>query len=214
MKLIQLLTGGSPPNDTLCCLLSFSVRMGEVGLSPPEDLGCEFAFSHQISSPLVSCIIRQDMSYTSEVFNAQLRAKSEVKRQRQENLNAASSSIIMTLFPRISKVLWIWLQRRVPPAGYLPSLVPGVHRWQKECHLCMRKIFPEIWEPCHLVFFCVWITHNHVILVFFRVMATCSDSDDEFPSALVLRIIYTSKGYSDWKPWRNDCVVIVLLFSL
>ena len=36
-------------------------------------------------------------------------------------------------------------------------------------------------------------------------MATCSDSDDEFSSALVLRIFYTSEGYSDWKPWRNDC---------
>ena len=50
---------------------------------------------------------------------------------------------------------------------------------------------------------------NHVILVFFCILATCSDSDDEFSSALVLRIIYTDEGYSDWKPWRNDHVVIV-----
>ena len=63
-----------------------------------------------------------------------------------------------------------------------------------------------------LVFFRVWIMHNHIILVFFLVMATCSYSDDEFSSALVLRIIYTSEGYSDGKPWRNDHVVIVLLF--
>ena len=62
-----------------------------------------------------------------------------------------------------------------------------------------------------LVFFRVWITHNRVILVFFHVMATCSDSDDEFSSALVLHIIYTDEGYSDWKPGRNDRVVIVLL---
>ena len=60
-----------------------------------------------------------------------------------------------------------------------------------------------------LVFFRVWITHNCVISVFFRVMAICSD--DEFSSALVLRIIYTDKGYSDWKVGRNDRVVIVLL---
>ena len=45
-------------------------------------------------------------------------------------------------------------------------------------------------------------------------MATCSDSDDEFSSALVLRIIYTSEEYSDWKPWRNDRVVIVLFYSM
>ena len=42
-------------------------------------------------------------------------------------------------------------------------------------------------------------------------MATCSNSDDEFSSALVLCIVYTSKEYSDWKPRRNDCVVIILL---
>ena len=56
-------------------------------------------------------------------------------------------------------------------------------------------------------------TNNRVILVFFHIMATCSDNDDEFSSALVLRIIYTSEGYTDWKPWRDDCVVIVLLFT-
>ena len=80
-------------------------------------------------------------------------------------------------------------------------------------HLRMRKIFPEIWETVILVFFRIWVMHIHVILVFFRVMATCSDSDHEFSSALVFRIIYTSEGYSDWKPWRNDHVVIILLFS-
>ena len=48
-----------------------------------------------------------------------------------------------------------------------------------------------------LVFFCIRIMYNRVFLVFFRVMATCSDSDNEFSSALVLRIIYTSEGYSD-----------------
>ena len=52
---------------------------------------------------------------------------------------------------------------------------------------------------------------NRVILVFFRVMATYSDSD-EFSSALVLHKIYTDEGYSDLKPGRNDYVVIVFTF--
>jgi len=97
MKLIPLLTGSSPPNDTLRRLLSLPVRMGGLGLSSPEDLRCEFTFSRQISSPLVSCILRQEMSYTPEVMNAQLSAKSEVKRQRRENLNVAASSIYDSL---------------------------------------------------------------------------------------------------------------------
>ena len=40
-------------------------------------------------------------------------------------------------------------------------------------------------------------------------MAICSDSDDEFLSALVLCMIYTDEVYNDWKSWRNDRVVIV-----
>ena len=31
-------------------------------------------------------------------------------------------------------------------------------------------------------------------------MATCNDRDNEFSSALVLRIICTDEEYSDWKP--------------
>ena len=81
---------------------------------------------------------------------------------------------------------------------------PFVHVWNFLRNLGNRVI---------LVFFRVWNTHNHVILVFFRVMATCSDRDDEFSSALVLRIIYIDEGYSDWEPWINDSVVIVLLFT-
>ena len=44
-------------------------------------------------------------------------------------------------------------------------------------------------------------------------MAICSDSDDEFSSALdLVRIIYTDQGvYSDRKLERNDRVMIVLL---
>ena len=64
-----------------------------------------------------------------------------------------------------------------------------------------------------IIFFCIRIMHNHIILVFFRVHATCSDSDNEFSSALVLHIIYTDEVYSDWKPWRNDHVVTVLFFT-
>ena len=75
----------------------------------------------------------------------------------------------------------------------------------------MCKISPEIWETVIFIFFLIWNTCNHVILVFFRVMATCSDRDDELSSSLVLCIIYTDEGYSDWKPWINDHVVIVLL---
>ena len=43
-------------------------------------------------------------------------------------------------------------------------------------------------------------------------MATCSDRD-EFSLVLVLHIIYKDEGYSDWKSWINDLVVIVLLFA-
>ena len=101
---------------------------------------------------------------------------------------------------------WVYI------ASYPAFTGGGKNAWfQSFAHL--RNFLRNLENLVILVFFRVWITHNRVILVFFRIMATCSDSDDKFSSALILRIIYTSEGYSDWKPWRNDRVVIVLLFT-
>ena len=76
------------------------------------------------------------------------------------------------------------------------SLVPSVHGGGKNAWFQPFAHAPNFprnqGNRVILVFFRVWITHNHVISVFFRVMAICSDSDDEFSLALVLRIIYTS----------------------
>ena len=85
-------------------------------------------------------------------------------------------------------------------------LVSAVYTW--------KKFLRNLGNRVILVFVHISITHNHVILVFFCIMATCSDSEDEFLSSLALCIICTSEGYSDWKPWRNDHVVIVLYFLL
>ena len=68
-------------------------------------------------------------------------------------------------------------------------------------HLQMHKIFPTNLGNC-------------IIWVFFHIMAAVSDSDDEFSSSVGIHIIYTAEGYTDWKPWRNDHVVIVLFFNL
>ena len=57
--------------------------------------------------------------------------------------------------------------------------------------------FPRnLGNPVILVFFAYGIRITRVILTFSHVMATCSDRDDEFSSALVLLIIYTDRGYS------------------
>ena len=81
-------------------------------------------------------------------------------------------------------------------ASYLAFMDGGKNSWfQPFAH---AQNFPRNLGNCVLlVFFRIWITHNHVILVFFCVMAICSDSDNEFSSTLVLCIIYTDKGYRD-----------------
>ena len=69
---------------------------------------------------------------------------------------------------------------------------------RKECLVsafCAFAKFSQKSGNCYFVFFSVWNTHNCVILVFSCIMATCSDRDDEFSSALVLCIIYTDRGY-------------------
>ena len=55
-----------------------------------------------------------------------------------------------------------------------------VERMPGFSHLHMRKISQEI----------------YFYVVFFHIMATCSDTDDKFSSALVLRLNYTDEGYS------------------
>ena len=117
--------------------------------------------------------------------------------------------------PSLDKCKQLYTQ---PQLCFVPSAWHwlALYRWRKK-HLvsavcACAKFSQNLGNHVILVFFYVWVTHN-CFLVLFCIMATCSDSDDEFSSALVLRIIYTSKEYSDWKPWRNDCVMIVLLFA-
>ena len=64
-----------------------------------------------------------------------------------------------------------------------------IHGRRKEClvsRFAHAWNFPRNLGNCGiLVFSRIWITHNRVILVFFRLMATHSDSDGEFLSALI-----------------------------
>ena len=96
-KLLPNLTGAPPPNDIMRRLLSLPVRMGGMGICSPDDLNREFDFSLQISNPLVSRILKQDMSYTPDELNSQLNAKSEVIKQRRESLVSISSSLHTSL---------------------------------------------------------------------------------------------------------------------
>ena len=80
-------------------------------------------------------------------------------------------------------------------------------------HLLMHKpVLDILGNSVILVFFCITITHNRDILAFFHIMAASSDSDRVLISH-VSHIIYKVKEYTDWKPERNDYVMIVLLFT-
>ena len=84
----------------------------------------------------------------------------------------------------------------------LASLVPGFHGQRKECLVsavcsCV-KFSQKSGKPCY---FGILPRNGHLQRQWQRVLISLG----------LIRINYTSEGYSDWKPWRNDCVVIVLL---
>ena len=87
---------------------------------------------------------------------------------------------------------WCWPKLHGPQLALYPVFMDGGKKawFQPFAH---AQNFPKILGNWIIsVFFHVGIMHNCVILVFFRVMGTCSESDDDFASALVLRIIYST----------------------
>ena len=102
----------------------------------------------------------------------------------------------------------------------------GEEQWQKNTWFQLfahAQNFPK--NLRNHVYLAFTITHNRVILVFLRwffgtlllVFFRYGCFQWQWLHVLIslaLHIIYTTEGYSDWKPWRNDHVVIVYLFTL
>ena len=94
LLLIPALTGQSPLNDTTRHLLSLPPRLGGLGITNPTQLSqAEYPTSLAISASLRDLILEQSLEYNFGTIEAQIKAKTEVRRQRQEKLNSAAADL-------------------------------------------------------------------------------------------------------------------------
>ena len=91
---IPALTGQAPPNDTTCHLLALPPRLGGLGIINPTQLSqMEHPASVAVAAPLRDLILEQSLEYTFGTLEAQMNAKTEVRRLRQEKLSSVAAQV-------------------------------------------------------------------------------------------------------------------------
>ena len=98
-KFIPALTGRSVNNDERD-LLALLVRLGGPCIGNPQTIfGSEFAASEKVTSPLVTLILQQTLSFCSHIIDAQHLAKSEViSSKRQVEKERLGLLLCVTLY--------------------------------------------------------------------------------------------------------------------
>ena len=94
-KLIPAWTGRAPPNDTERELFTLPARLGGLGIvNPASSSSREFDASVSISAPLSHFIKPKVPEYSGDTIEARMRAKQEVRKQRQE-VSAATLKVTL-----------------------------------------------------------------------------------------------------------------------
>ena len=93
-KLIPAWTGRVPPNDVERELFALQARLGELRIViPASSSSREFDASDFISAPLSHLIKCKVPEYSGDTIEAQMRAKQEVRKQRQEFLKTSAAML-------------------------------------------------------------------------------------------------------------------------
>ena len=97
-NLIPAWTGRVPPNDLERELFALPARLGGLGIvNPASSSSREFDASVSISAPLNHLIKCQVTEYSGDTLAAQMRAKQEVRKQRQDILKSSAATLKVTL---------------------------------------------------------------------------------------------------------------------
>jgi hypothetical protein len=97
-KILPALTDKGPPNDLMREIFALPARFGGLGISPPNHLDSEFTFSTNVTAPLTSQILAQVNEYSYEIYSEQLKARQDVRKQK----NAHLSSLVQSIESKIS----------------------------------------------------------------------------------------------------------------
>ena len=93
-QLIPAWTGKAPPSDLERDLFALPARLGGLGILNPVTLSSkEFHASVSISAPLRNLIESQQMGYPRSTIDAQLNAKKDVRKQKQENVKSSAANV-------------------------------------------------------------------------------------------------------------------------
>ena len=88
---IPALTGRPPPNDLECDLFALPARLGGLGIGiPSKKAEREFSASLTICKALTELILSPDDDYSYEVMSNQIKAKTDVHKQSNEQSTADS----------------------------------------------------------------------------------------------------------------------------
>ena len=97
-RLIPAWTGRAPPNDCERDLFSLPARLGGLGITDvTKDHAKELAASLAISAPLSNQIDIQAQEYSLEILNAQIHAKQDARKSRQEEQKSLTTSVRTSL---------------------------------------------------------------------------------------------------------------------
>ena len=124
-KFIPALTGRLVNNDERD-LLALPVRLGGLGIVNPQTISdSEFAASEKITSPLVTLILQQTLSFNSDVIDAQHLAKSEVISSKRQVEKERTASVCDSLPPDLKRI--ISLSSEKGASSWLSSLPVEEH---------------------------------------------------------------------------------------
>ena len=129
---IPSITGHPPPNDSVRNLLGLPARLGGTGIIDPSlRSDDEFKASSKVTAPLVHLMEQRCGELTYQVSADQITAKSDIQRERSENLTQAASSLQEEVPPALSKAMDLASQ-------------PGASSWLtslpiKEHGFCLHK---------------------------------------------------------------------------
>ena len=109
-KLIPAWTGRAPPNDIE--LFALQAHLGGLGIvNPASSSSREFNASVSISAPLSHLIKHQVPEYSGNTIEAQMHAKQEVCKQRQEVLKFSGATLKVTLKDPLKHAIHLALEK-------------------------------------------------------------------------------------------------------
>ncbi len=136
-------------------MFALPARLGGLGLcNPTKQCVSEFSASQAISGPLKSSILQQMSEYSFECLNAQISAKSHIRKQRQENATQAADNLKQHLSPAGKKALELAGERGA--SNWLTSLPIqefgfSLHKGAFVDALSLRYGWPPPGTPTHCV---------------------------------------------------------------